>query len=84
MSNIKLSLDKYGINAIEKDLKVASDDFSFQKNNYTSISISEENIKKIIHTTNDIPQVIDYNRLENVVDSLQDFINVHIDNLFIE
>lgn len=84
MSNIKSSFDKYGINAIEKDLKVGSDDSSFQKNNYTSISISEENIKKIIHTTNDIPQVIDYNRLENVVDSLQDFINVHIDNLFIE
>ncbi|MEG0672184.1 M28 family peptidase [Clostridium sp.] len=84
MNNINLSLDKYGINSIEKDLKVGSDDVNFQRHNYTSISISEENIKEIIHTLNDIPEVIDYTRLENVVYSLQDFIKLNIDNLFVK
>lgn len=78
MSNIKSSLNKYGINAIEKDLLVGSDDMSFQAKGYTSISISEENIKKVIHTTNDTAEVIDYSRLEKIVYSLQYFINNYI------
>ncbi|WP_346944570.1 hypothetical protein [Clostridium sp.] len=66
------------------DYSLGSDDVNFQRHNYTSISISEENIKEIIHTLNDIPEVIDYNRLENVVYSLQDFIKLNIDNLFVK
>jgi len=78
MSNIKSSLNKNGIEAVEKDLKVGSDDKSFQEKGYTSISISEENIKKIIHTTNDTAEVIDYSRLEKIVYSLQYFVNNYI------
>ena len=59
---------------------VGSDDFSFQKKGYTSISISEENIRRIIHTPNDTAEVIDYNRIEKVVNSVRDFINKQIDS----
>ncbi|MEW8993181.1 M28 family peptidase [Clostridium sp.] len=84
MNDIKLSLNKNGIECLEKDLLVGSDDKAFQEKGHTSISISEENIKEIIHTTNDTPEVIDYNRLDKIVYSLQYFINNYIDNLFIE
>lgn len=78
MNNIKSSLNKNGLKAVEKDLLVGSDDMSFQLKGYTSISISEENIKKVIHTTNDTAEVIDYSRLEKIVYSLQYFVNNYI------
>lgn len=79
-NNIKSSFNKNGVSATKKDLGVGSDDFYFQKKDYTSISISEDNIRRIIHTPNDTTEVIDYNRLERVVNSVRDFINNHIDS----
>ncbi len=84
MNNIKLSLNEYEIDSFEKELGVGSDDYGFQKNGYTSITISEENIRDIIHTTDDNPEMIDYNRLNGIVNSLQYFINTYTDGLFIE
>lgn len=84
INNIKLSLNKYEIDSFAKELGVGSDDYGFQKNGYTSITISEENIRDIIHTTADNPEMIDYSRLNRIVNSLRYFINTYTGELFIE
>lgn len=84
INSIKLSLNKYEIDSFAKELGVGSDDYGFQKNGYTSITISEENIRDIIHTTADNPEMIDYSRLNRIVNSLRYFINTYTGELFIE
>lgn len=61
---------------------LGSDDYSFQEKGYTAIGIIEENVKKIIHTVNDTPEIIDYNRLESVEKSIYNFIINSGDCLF--
>lgn len=61
---------------------LSSDDYSFQEKGYTSIGIIEKNVKKIIHTTNDIPEIIDYNKLELIEKSIYDFVVGSGDCLF--
>lgn len=61
---------------------LGSDDLSFQEKGYTAIGIIEENVRKVIHTVNDTPEVIDYDRLESVEKSIYNFIINSGDCLF--
>ncbi|MEW8955011.1 M28 family peptidase [Clostridium sp.] len=74
-SHMKTSFKNNNLNISNKVLSgVASDEFSFQNKGHTSIWITEENIKDVINTENDSPELVDYERIDSVVKSIYDSI----------
>lgn len=51
--------------------------FSFE---YYEFINFDENVKEIIHTENDVPEAIDYERIDKIVKSVYDFVSSYIFN----
>lgn len=61
--------------ALDTGLKGSADSVTFDKAGIPAICIIDENVKDVIHTENDIPELIDYDRLEKIVESVYDFVS---------
>lgn len=61
--------------ALDTGLKGSADSVTFDKAGIPAICIIDENVKYVIHTENDIPELIDYDRLEKIVESVYDFVS---------
>lgn len=61
--------------ALDTGLKGSADSVTFDKAGIPAICIINENVKDVIHTENDIPELIDYDRLEKIVESVYDFVS---------
>lgn len=59
---------------LDTDLKGTADSVSFDKSGIPAICIIDENVKDVIHTENDTPELIDYDRLDKIVKSVYDFV----------
>lgn len=60
------------------ELKGNADSVAFDEVGISAICIIDENVKDVIHTENDIPELIDYDRLDKIVKSLYDFVSSFI------
>ncbi|WP_042397148.1 M28 family metallopeptidase [Clostridium saudiense] len=56
-------------------LKGTADSVEFDRAGISAICIIDENVKEVIHTENDTPELIDYDRLDKVVKSVDDFVS---------
>ena len=56
-------------------LKGTADSVEFDRAGLSAICIIDENVKEVIHTENDTPELIDYDRLDKVVKSVDDFVS---------
>lgn len=56
-------------------LKGTADSVEFDRAGIPAICIIDENVKEVIHTENDTPELIDYDRLDKVVKSVDDFVS---------
>ena len=56
-------------------LKGSADSVEFDRAGISAICIIDENVKEVIHTENDTPELIDYDRLDKVVKSVDDFVS---------
>ena len=56
-------------------LKGTADSVEFDRVGIPAICIIDENVKEVIHTENDTPELIDYDRLDKVVKSVDDFVS---------
>ncbi|WP_179632161.1 M28 family peptidase [Clostridium peptidivorans] len=82
-TNLKIHFENNNLTISRKKLPyLGSDDYSFQEKGYPAIGIIEENVKDIIHTPNDTPEMIDYSRLELIKKSIYSFIINSGDCLF--
>lgn len=61
--------------ALDTGLKGSADSVTFDKAGIPAICIIDENVKDVIHTENDIPELIAYDRLEKIVESVYDFVS---------
>lgn len=61
---------------LDTDLKGTADSVAFDKVGIPAICIIDENVKDVIHTEKDIPELIDYNRLNKIVKSVYDFVEM--------
>lgn len=61
--------------ALDTGLKGSADSVTFDKAGIPAICIIDENVKDVIHTENDITELIDYDRLEKIVESVYDFVS---------
>lgn len=61
---------------LDTDLKGTADSVSFDKAGIPAICIIDENVKDVIHTEKDIPELIDYGRLNKIVKSIYDFVEM--------
>lgn len=61
--------------ALDTGLKGSADSVTFDKAGISAICIIDENVKDVIHTENDITELIDYDRLEKIVESVYDFVS---------
>lgn len=59
---------------LDTDLKGTADSVAFDQAGIPSICIIDENVKAVIHTENDTPDLIDYDRLDKIVKSVNQFI----------
>ena len=59
---------------LDTDLKGTADSVEFDQAGIPSICIIDENVKAVIHTENDTPDLIDYDRLDKIVKSVNQFI----------
>ena len=60
---------------LDTDLKGTADSVVFDKVGIPAICIIDENVKEVIHTENDVPELIDYERLDKIVKSVYDFVS---------
>ena len=60
---------------LDTDLKGTADSVAFDKVGIPAICIIDENVKEVIHTENDVPELIDYERLDKIVKSVYDFVS---------
>ena len=56
-------------------LKGTADSVEFDRVGIPAICIIDENVKEVIHTENDTPELIDYDRLDKIVKSVDDFVS---------
>ena len=56
-------------------LKGTADSVEFDRAGIPAICIIDENVKEVIHTENDVPELIDYERLDKIVKSVYDFVS---------
>ena len=61
--------------ALDTGLKGSADSVTFDKAGIPAICIIDENVKDVIHTENDTPELIDYDRLDKIVESVYDFVS---------
>lgn len=74
--SIKSIIENNGLEvALDTGLKGSADSVTFDKAGIPAICIIDENVKDVIHTENDIPELIDYDRLEKIVESVYDFVS---------
>lgn len=59
---------------LDTGLKGTADSVAFDKAGIPAICIIDENVKDVIHTENDTPELIDYDRLNKIVKSVYDFV----------
>ena len=60
---------------LDTDLKGTADSVAFDKVGIPAICIIDENVNEVIHTENDVPELIDYERLDKIVKSVYDFVS---------
>ena len=65
---------------LDTDLKGTADSVAFDQAGIPSICIIDENVKDVIHTENDVPELIDYDRLDKIVKSVYDFVSSYVFN----
>ena len=65
---------------LDTDLKGTADSVAFDQAVIPSICIIDENVKDVIHTENDVPELIDYDRLDKIVKSVYDFVSSYVFN----
>ena len=65
---------------LDTDLKGTADSVEFDQAGIPSICIIDENVKAVIHTENDTPDLIDYDRLDKIVKSVYDFVSSYVFN----
>lgn len=58
---------------LDTNLSGTADSVTFDKAGISAICIIDENVKDVIHTENDVPELIDYERLDKIVKSVVDF-----------
>lgn len=73
-NELKCSLENNGIVTSDGNIKGVSDNKSFDEINIPNVCIIEENVKEIIHTSKDTPEMIDYKKLELITKSIFEFI----------
>ena len=59
---------------LDIEIKGNSDSTAFDEVGIPSVCIIDENVKEVIHTKDDIPELIDYDRLDKIVKSINEFI----------
>ena len=59
---------------LDTDLTGSADSIAFDQAGIPAICIIDENVKDVIHTENDLPEMVDYDRLDKIVNSIIDFI----------
>lgn len=73
---MKSIMENNGLNvALDTGLKGSADSVTFDKAGIPAICIIDENVKDVIHTENDTPELIDYDRLDKIVESVYDFVS---------
>lgn len=78
---LKKSFNTNSLTVSDSIIHVKSDDYSFQEKDIIAITITEENIWDVIHTPNDIPEILDYNKLDLISNSIYDFILEFLNNI---
>lgn len=58
----------------------SADSVEFDRAGISAICIIDENVKDVIHTENDVPELIDYDRLDKIVKSVYDFVSSYVFN----
>lgn len=65
---------------LDTNLSGTADSVTFDKAGISAICIIDENVKDVIHTENDVPELIDYDRLDKIVKSVYDFVSSYVFN----
>lgn len=78
--DMKKALNNNGINVSNKEIKGISDNHSFTEEDIANICLVEENIKNIIHSKEDTIELIDFQRLDNIMKSIIEFIKDYTEN----
>lgn len=71
---ITSSMNKNNINLKETKEVVGSDHRSFEKSQKNNICISQENLKQWANSPKDIPNILDYNKIEEIANAICNFI----------
>lgn len=69
------SLNNNGLLVSKTEMKGFSDNKNFDILNIPNVCLIEENVKEIIHTPKDVPEKINYSRINLTAKSIVDFIN---------
>ena len=65
---------------LDTELIGSADSVEFDRAGISAICIIDENVKDVIHTENDVPELIDYDRLDKIVKSVYDFVSSYVFN----
>ena len=77
-TNIEKALNKNGLNVSEKEIKGVSDNASFENEGIANICLIEENVKEIIHSVSDTIDVINFDNLNSISNSIYYFLKNYI------
>lgn len=72
---IKEVIENNGLDVdLNIEIKGNADSTAFDEVGIPSVCIIDENVQEVIHTKDDIPELIDYDRLDKIVKSINEFI----------